>query len=95
MISELSKQPAVQEKAALSIAEFCDAHSISVPTYYSMRRAGVGPAEMRFGHTVRISREAAAAWRRARENPTGEEARRVESERARLHERSLRAVAAR
>jgi hypothetical protein len=95
MTSEISEQLAVQEKAAFSIAEFCEAHGISIPTYYSMRRAGVGPAEMRFGHTVRISREAAAAWRRARENPQGEEARRVEAERARLRERSLRAVAAR
>lgn len=57
------------EPLAYSIKEFCRAHGISPPTYYQLKHQGLGPVEMRMGAVVRISAEAAAAWRRARENP--------------------------
>ena len=65
-------QPA--QPAAFTIRVFCKLHGISVPSYYEIKRAGLGPAEMRMGNIVRISTESAAAWRRARENPAEAEA---------------------
>jgi hypothetical protein len=62
------------EPLAYTIREFCRAHGISVPTYYDLKQQGLGPAEMRMGTVIRISRESAAAWRRARENPSEAEA---------------------
>jgi hypothetical protein len=52
---------------AYSIREFCEAHRISIDTYFRMQRLGLGPAIMKVGHRTLISAEAAAAWRRARE----------------------------
>jgi predicted DNA-binding transcriptional regulator AlpA len=52
------------EKAALTIKEFCATHGISASAFYEMKREGLGPREMRIGRAgVRISQEAAAAWR--------------------------------
>jgi hypothetical protein len=54
--------------AAYNIREFCDAHGISVSLYYEAKHDGWGPREMRVGAKgVRISLEAAAAWRRQME----------------------------
>jgi hypothetical protein len=55
------------ERMAYSIRQFCEAHGISVDTYFRMRRAGLGPATMKVGARTLISIEAAAAWRRERE----------------------------
>jgi hypothetical protein len=52
---------------ALSIQQFCQAHSISEDFYYKLKRQGAGPREMRVGSRTLISIEAAAEWRRARE----------------------------
>jgi hypothetical protein len=52
---------------AFSIETFCLRHSISVPQYYKMRKLGLTPVEFRVGTRVLISKESAAAWRRARE----------------------------
>lgn len=54
-------------RAAFTIAEFCEAHRISVAMYFKLRDAGLGPRVMRAGRRVTISFEAAADWRRARE----------------------------
>ena len=53
---------------AYSIANFCTAHDISRASYYNMRTDGKAPREMRVGSRVLISREAAEAWRRQRED---------------------------
>ena len=53
-----------------SIRQFCEAHNISVDTYFRLQRAGLGPVTMRVGGRTLISVEAAAAWRRDRELPT-------------------------
>jgi hypothetical protein len=53
--------------AAYSVPEFCQAHGISVPYYYVMRRKGLAPREMFVGRRRLISMEAAAEWRKARE----------------------------
>jgi hypothetical protein len=57
-------------RAAFTIKEFCAAHRISEAMYYKLRTAGLGPREMRVLRKVTISVEAAAEWRRARENAT-------------------------
>lgn len=54
-------------KLAFSIPEFCAAHGISRAHYFKMRKLGLGPVEMEFGDRKLISVEAAAAWRRDRE----------------------------
>jgi hypothetical protein len=55
---------------AYSIRQFCQAHNISVDTYFRMQRAGFGPVTMKVGGRTLISVEAAAAWRREREAET-------------------------
>jgi predicted DNA-binding transcriptional regulator AlpA len=53
--------------AVYTIREFCDAHQISRPMYYKLRKQGKGPREMRIGTKVLIAHESAQAWRRSRE----------------------------
>ena len=50
-----------------TIAEFCESERISRSHYYKLKRYGKGPREMRLLSTVRITPEAKADWRRARE----------------------------
>ncbi len=52
---------------ALSIVEFCNANGFSPALYWKLKSQGRGPIEMKVGRRVLISHEAAAAWRRARE----------------------------
>jgi hypothetical protein len=53
--------------AAYSISEFCKSHRISESFYFKLKKQGRGPREMRVGDRVLISLEAAADWRRERE----------------------------
>jgi hypothetical protein len=82
----------MESEHSLSINEFCARHRISRGKYFSLRKAGLGPAEMRLGHAlVRISAEADLAWQRARENPTGSELVEIEQGKAALAARGSRA----
>jgi hypothetical protein len=56
---------------AYSIDEFCARHRISPQLFYKLKPQGLMPATFNVGARVLISREAAAAWRRARENQHG------------------------
>jgi hypothetical protein len=58
-------------RLALSIREFCWAHSISAGFYFKLKKRGEGPREMKLGARTLISFEAATEWRRARENRHG------------------------
>jgi predicted DNA-binding transcriptional regulator AlpA len=58
-------------RLALSIPEFCDAHGISEGFFYKLKKQGEGPREMKVGSRTLITLEAAAEWRRARENQHG------------------------
>ena len=49
---------------AYSIATFCKKHAISESFFHKLRGLGRGPATMRIGARVLISREAARAWRK-------------------------------
>ncbi|HEX2020069.1 MAG TPA: hypothetical protein VGO17_14115 [Aurantimonas sp.] len=79
-------------KMAFSVRQFCARNGISTPTYYKLRASKRGPREMRFGSVVRISIEAEADWRRAREYPDMEERARIEQQRRKLKQRSSNAV---
>jgi hypothetical protein len=57
--------PAADDFDAFSIEEFCRRHRISVQLFYKLRQQM--PATFRVGSRVLVSREAAAAWRRERE----------------------------
>jgi predicted DNA-binding transcriptional regulator AlpA len=55
------------DKDAFDIFEFCHRHAISRSAFYNSLKNGTGPRLMRLGSKVLISREAAEAWRRERE----------------------------
>jgi hypothetical protein len=53
---------------AFSVPQFLAAHGgLSPAMYFKLKKAGKGPREMRVGRRILISFEAAAAWRRERE----------------------------
>jgi predicted DNA-binding transcriptional regulator AlpA len=80
------------EDRSLTIEEFCLLENISKPTYYQMRKRGIGPAEMRVLNCVRISYAARMEWQREREkrNAPG-----YQEAASKHRERSARATAAR
>ena len=59
--------PKAEERDCFSIEEFCERHNISRGTFYNMRARGLGPKELHVFGRVLISKEAAEAWRRERE----------------------------
>jgi hypothetical protein len=61
-----------RQHGAFSVAEFCEAYSLSVPMFYKMLRRGEGPDVMKVGVRTLISVEAANKWRRERERATRE-----------------------
>ena len=61
-----------RDRAAFTIAEFCGAHRISRSKLYHLWAAGTGPRVMKVGVKVLISIEAAAEWRREREQAAAE-----------------------
>jgi hypothetical protein len=68
-MSRPGKESQNTDRDAYSIEQFCQRHSISVAMYYKMRADDPNsvPREFRAGKRVLISKEAAAAWRKARE----------------------------
>lgn len=64
----MEASPALVEKRALSVAEFCRSYSISKSTFYKLARNGTGPKLMRVGERTLISLEAIDEWRRRLEN---------------------------
>jgi hypothetical protein len=50
-----------------TVPEFCDSHRISQAFYYKLKKMGIAPTTMKVGNRTLISRDAAAAWRRERE----------------------------
>ena len=61
------------ERDAYSIEEFCRRHNLGRSTFYNMRIAKKGPTELRILGRVLITKEAAAAWRREREQDQAQE----------------------
>jgi hypothetical protein len=60
---------ALPDRMAYTVDEFCLAHHISRPFFYTLLKVGVGPRTMKLGAKTLISIEAAAAWRKEREAP--------------------------
>ena len=52
------------DKDAYTIPEFCARHSISRATFYNLKKVGKAPRTMELGSAQRITKEAAADWRR-------------------------------
>jgi hypothetical protein len=86
--------PAVTaEPLAYTIAEFCQAHALGIASYYKLKRLGLAPREMKLaGNLIRISAEAAAAWRKERENPKADEAKELARLAEQRQERSRKAA---
>ena len=59
---------------AMSIKAFCALHAISEDQFYKMQREKWGPVVMHVGSRTLISHEAAAEWRRSREEAAAKEA---------------------
>jgi hypothetical protein len=59
---------ATDDADAFSIGGFCARHRISPQLFYKLKPLGLMPVTFSVGTRVLISREAAAAWRREREN---------------------------
>jgi hypothetical protein len=82
----------MESERSLTINEFCARQHISRGKYFGLRKAGLGPVEMRLGPaTVRITAEAERAWQRARENPSGSELAEIKRGKAVLTVRGSRA----
>jgi hypothetical protein len=62
-----AQHDASDDADAYSIQEFCARHRISPQLFYKLKPQGLMPVTFNVGTRVLISREAAAAWRRARE----------------------------
>ena len=57
----------MSDRDAYSISEFCRSIGISQSFYFKQAALGLMPRTMKLGTRVLISREAAADWRRERE----------------------------
>jgi hypothetical protein len=55
--------PTDDDVDAFSIPDFCRRHRISESFYHKLKNQGLGPATMRVGKRVLISRDAAKRWR--------------------------------
>ena len=69
-IGHNSGPPLEAEPPVYDIPGFCRAHLISWTGLYEQWRNEVGPKFFKVGTSVRITREAAAQWRRERESAT-------------------------
>ncbi len=45
-----------------TISEFCSRHRLGRTTYFKMRKAGMGPKELRHGSVVRITADSEREW---------------------------------
>jgi hypothetical protein len=81
------------EPLAFTIRSFCKVHGLSVASYYTLKKLGLGPREMQLaGNLIRISAEAASAWRKERENPKADEAKQLALLAEQRQERSRKAA---
>jgi predicted DNA-binding transcriptional regulator AlpA len=69
---------------ATSIVEFTKSHGISRATFYNLKKRGLAPKTLLVGRRRLVSAEAAAAWRRAMEDPTPSRSTMIDGERNRV-----------
>jgi hypothetical protein len=65
-LSDCEKPPS--SGGSKTVDEFCRDNRISRSFYYKMRKAGIGPDEMRYGSIVRITHAAEARWQQRGES---------------------------
>lgn len=73
-VTGMALATSVTGPSAFTIAEFCKRNSISRGMFYKLLAAGQGPRLMQIGTHKRISTEAEADWKRAREADAGKQA---------------------
>ena len=56
-----------EDERSYTIPEFCALENISLYSYQKMRRAGLGPVELRVFSIVRITRRARLDWQKRME----------------------------
>lgn len=92
-MNDILKKYAESGRLYVSVAEFCRMVGWSSPFYYKMRAQDLTPEETRFPEKmVRISVENIDKWMKARANPSPEEARAIEAQKATLKQRSQFAI---
>jgi hypothetical protein len=60
---------AEEQSDDLTIKQFCKRNGLCKASYYELRKRGQAPREMRVLSRVKITPEAEAAWREARQTP--------------------------
>lgn len=75
------RKPADEVERSFSIAELCEAENISAGTYFNLRREGLGPREIRFRSTVRITPDARREWHEKLRRHSATRAARLEQQR--------------
>ena len=65
-MAELAKAKRPLETLGFSVADFCEAHNISIGHFYALQKKGLGPRVMKVGLRTLISAEEAARWRAER-----------------------------
>jgi len=60
----MSNSTEADEGRTLTVREFCEAERICLASYFSMRKRGYGPAEVRIPGTkiIRITQQARKTW---------------------------------
>jgi hypothetical protein len=66
VVAELARAKRSLETLGFSVADFCEAHNISIGHFYALRKKGLGPRVMKVGLRTLISAEEAARWRAER-----------------------------
>jgi predicted DNA-binding transcriptional regulator AlpA len=63
-------KPPLENPDAYSVKQFCARNGISPSLFYKLKGQGLMPKVFRIGARTLVSKEAAEAWRRAREQAT-------------------------
>src|SRR5262245_7236844 len=76
-----------------NVKEFCASEGISVPFYGKLRRAGLGPKEMRYGNKVTIAHQERLAWQQRMANPDDAAALAIQANKDQMAARGRKAAA--
>ena len=67
VVETLSRLGEQDDRGSFTIVEWCRRHGISIATYYNLKAAGQAPEEAVVRGRRLVTKEAAAKWRRERE----------------------------
>lgn len=77
-----------------NVGQFCVSEGMSRPYYGKLRRAGLGPEEMRFGNKVSISHTERLRWQERMADPDDDTAKAIQQVKERMAARGRRAASA-